>query len=339
MRLPIPKYFNIENTSIPDPQPQAMHCITLESDDPYFNLAIEEVLLKNSKEDYLILGINKPSLIIGKHQSAHKEVNTKFITENGLPVIRRISGGGTVFHDLGNLNFTFIKQSNPGKQIDFRKYTLPVIEFLYSKGVLVKFEGKNDLKVEGFKFSGNAEHVYRDRVLHHGTILFSTSLDLLGNAIRKDKSCFITRAVESNPSPVMNLSEKLAGFRDIYELRSEMMNYFLRTIPEASTYGLSSEDIKAADILANTKYLTWEWNWAYGPEYSFKNTFHFKGNPHHCFLDCKDGIITTCSIEGSREMLAFSDKVIGCRHMVADVSRVFKQENITISDEEIYNFF
>jgi len=317
----------------------SMRCITLESDNPFFNLAVEEVLLKNSKEDYLLLGINKSSVIIGKHQSAHREVNTKFITENDIPVIRRITGGGTVFHDKGNLNFTFIKQSESGKQIDFQKYTLPVIEFLSSIGVEAKFEGKNDLKVGGYKISGNAEHVYRNRVLHHGTILFSASLDLLRNSIRKDKSGYTTRAVESNPSSVMNLNEKLSGFRDIYDLRSEMMKYFLQTIPGAEIYNLGPEDIKAADLLAETKYKSWEWNWAYGPEYTFKNSFQFNGSQVSCKLYIKDGIIINCTIDGSREMLSFSNKLIGFKHMVADISRGFKEENITVSEEEIYNFF
>jgi len=316
-----------------------MRCITLESDNPFFNLAVEEVLLKNSREDYLILGINKPSLIIGKHQSAHKEANTKFITENNIPVIRRITGGGTVFHDKGNLNFSFIQQSESGKQIDFKKYTLPVIEFLSSVNIEAIFEGKNDLKVGGYKISGNAEHVYRNRVLHHGTILFSASLDQLRNSIRKDKSGYTTRAVESNPSSVMNLKEMLDRYNDVYELRSGMMKYFLHTIPEAEISNLSTDDAKAAEILVAAKYNTWEWNWAYGPEYTFRNTFQFKGNPHHCVLIVKDGIITGCSIDGSLEMLSFSDKLVGCRHMVSDLSGFFKKENITIPEEEIYNFF
>ena len=155
------------------------------------------------------MAINDPSVIIGKHQAAHREVNTKFVTENKIPVIRRISGGGTVFHDQGNLNFTFIRQSEEGKQVDFRKYTRPVIDFLVSLGIDAKFEGKNDIKVDGLKISGNAEHVHRNRVLHHGTLLFSSSIDMLRNSIRTDKSCYTTRAVGSNPSSVMNLSEKL----------------------------------------------------------------------------------------------------------------------------------
>ena len=115
-----------------------MFCLALNSTDPFFNLAVDEYLLKNNNREYLILGINDKSVIIGKHQSAHRETDTKFISEHNLPLVRRISGGGTVFHDTGNLNFTFILNSNEGKQIDFRKYTLPVIDFLSSVGCRCK---------------------------------------------------------------------------------------------------------------------------------------------------------------------------------------------------------
>ena len=316
-----------------------MFCIIPESDDPYFNLAIEELLLKNSKEEYLILGINSPSVIIGKHQSAHREVNTKFVIENNIPVIRRISGGGTVFHDKGNLNFSFIRQSEAGKQVNFRKYTLPVIEFLSSLGVEAKFEGKNDIKVGGFKISGNAEHVHRNRVLHHGTLLFSTSFDMLRNSLRKDASCYTSRAVESNPSSVMNLNEKLNIFRDNCEFRSGMINYFLKNLPDAVVYRLSPSETEEAESLAETKYKTWEWNFAYGPEYTFNNSFLINGKLHSCRLFIKDGIIRECTIEGSARMVSVSKKLIGSRHMVPDVQKVLKEENIFISIEEIYKFF
>ncbi|MCU0462082.1 MAG: lipoate--protein ligase family protein, partial [Bacteroidales bacterium] len=186
-----------------------MLCLHLTSTDPCFNLAVDEYLLKNRKEDFFILSVNTPSVIIGKHQVAHREADTAFVTENNIPVIRRISGGGAVFHDEGNLNFTFILQSKQGSQVDFRKYTLPVIEFLSSHGIDAKFEGKNDLKVDGLKISGNAEHVFRQRILHHGTLLFDSRLDLLGKALRKDTSSYTTRAVASNPSSVVNLRKKI----------------------------------------------------------------------------------------------------------------------------------
>lgn len=316
-----------------------MFCITMDSHDPFFNLAVEELLLKNSKEEYFILGINHPSIIIGKHQSAHREVNTEFVTENNIPVIRRISGGGAVFHDTGNLNFTFIRQSEPGKQVDFRKYTQPVISFLSSFGVEARFEGKNDLKVNGLKISGNAEHIHRNRVLHHGTILFSTSLDTLRNSLRKDQSHYISRAVESNPSSVANLRENLQAFRDIFEFRSGMMTYILQNMPDAEAYKLPGKISEEAESLAGSKYKTWEWNWAYGPEYQFINKFESGGQQIFCRLYVRDGTIRDCLLEGTPELAAASKKLVGCRHMVHDMLKVFESENIFMNDKVIFNFF
>jgi lipoate---protein ligase len=316
-----------------------MYCINLDSTDPFFNLAIEEILLKNSKEEYLILYINNSSVIIGKHQSAHREINSKFIFENNIPVIRRISGGGTVFHDNGNLNFAFIRQSETGKQVDFRKYTLPVIEFLLSIGVEAKFEEKNNLKIGGLKISGNAEHIYRNRVLHHGTLLFSTSLEMLRNVLRKNTSCYSTRAVESNPSSVTNLKDILKSIHDIYKFRTVMMNYFLSNLPDMVTYKLSLSEKEEAESLVTNKYKTWEWNYSYGPEYTFYNSFLINGIHHSCSLFIKDGIIRKGTIEGSDQLLSASKNMTGCRHMVPDLIKFFKDENIIISGGEVYSFF
>jgi len=316
-----------------------MLCITLESDDPFFNLAIEEVLLKSSSEEFLILGINRPSVIIGKHQLPHREVNTKFVTENDIPVIRRISGGGTVFHDRGNLNFTFIRRSEEGKQVDFKKHTLPVIKFLSASGIDAKLEGKNDIKVDGLKISGNAEHVHRNRVLHHGTLLFSTNMDLLGNSIRKNTSAYTSRAVGSNPSSVINLGELLKEFADINEFRREMMNYLIRIIPGAEIYSPALSEMKDAGSLAMSKYRTWEWNFAYGPEYTFNNSFRINGKHHTCSLLIKDGLIANCIIEGSPEMKSVADELTGCRHMAEDVKNILDKVSNTGTEELVYSFF
>ena len=186
-----------------------MYYLNITTADPFLNLAIEEILLKNDSRDFFLLYINNPSVVIGKHQTAHREADTKFTFENNIPVIRRISGGGTVYHDQGNLNFSFITRSESGKQVDFRRYTAPVINFLRSMNIDARFEGKNDIRVDGLKISGNAEHVHRERVLHHGTLLFDASLNELGNSIRKDTSCYSSRSVNSNPSEVTNLSRML----------------------------------------------------------------------------------------------------------------------------------
>jgi lipoate-protein ligase A len=315
-----------------------MFCINLNTTDPFFNLAVEEFLLKNTEEEYVIICVNSPSVIIGKHQSGHMEVNTKFITENQIPVIRRISGGGTVYHDDGNLNFSFIRNSESGRQVDFRKYTQPVINFLKSLGVEARFEGKNDLKVDGFKISGNAEHVYHNRVLHHGTLLFSTSMEMLRNALRNDKSCYASRAVASNPASVINLNTKVDLFSDIGEFRSAMIHFFLEN-PEIDLYKLSGTEIDQVNSIGYSKYRTWEWNWAYGPEYTFTRSFVIDNIPHSCRLFIKDGIIKESTIEGSDKMKSAFRNLIGLRHMVSDISEFLRNENIFMTDDAIYNFF
>jgi len=299
-----------------------MLCLKLESTDPFFNLAVDEYLLKSRKEDFLVLSVNTPSVIIGKHQVAHREADTAFVSENKIPVIRRISGGGAVYHDKGNLNFSFILQSMRGYQVDFRKYTLPVIEFLSALGVDAKFEGKNDLKVNGLKISGNAEHVYRQRVLHHGTLLFDSRLDLLKKSLRKDASAYLTRAVSSNPSHVMNLKDMIPGM-SMNEFISSMLDFFLSKGKENSRIDLKPGETSAIGSLAESKFRTWEWNYAYGPEYKLNKKFKLEGNEHQCYLFVKDGIIQECRIEGSDLMSEAAKKLIGCRHMVEDIKEVF----------------
>jgi lipoate-protein ligase A len=316
-----------------------MYCLNLESTDPCFNLAVEEYLLKKSKEEYIILGINNPAVIIGKHQVAHREADTKFINEHDIPVIRRISGGGTVFHDNGNLNFSFISQSIQGKQVDFRKYTIPVIVFLASIGVNAKFEGKNDLKVNGLKISGNAEHVYHERVLHHGTLLFNTSLDNLRSSLRRDASRYTTRAVESNPSSVINLKDIIGKVKDIDEFRSELLSFFLNYQGGNTAATLTPDEISEVKSLAESKYRTWEWNYAYGPEYLFTNNFLVHGENHYCRLFVRDGIVWDCEIEGSDVMAAAGKKLIGCRHMAGDLKKTLWEADVLVSESDIYNFF
>ena len=315
-----------------------MNCLKLVSTDPFFNIAAEEYLLKNKTEDFLVLGINDPAVIIGKHQVAHREADTEFVVANNIPVIRRISGGGTVYHDKGNVNFSFIINTTGGMQVDFRKYTLPVIEFLASEGIKASLGGKNDLKVDGLKISGNAEHVYRERVLHHGTLLFDTDLGILRHSLRKDTSGYITRAVESNPSHVVNLKDKTDRIRDTEEFRGRMLDYFLG-MKGNSLFILTPVEENMIESLADSRYRTWEWNYAYGPEYIYSNSFEINNNDCTCRISVRDGIIRECEIEGSEEIAEAAKKLTGCKHMPEDMMRIFQNENFPISGSDIFKFF
>lgn len=316
-----------------------MLSIVLGSNNPFLNLAAEDYLLHNRTEDFFILSINDPVVVIGKHQVAHREINTRYIEENKIPVIRRISGGGAVYHDRGNLNFAFIRKSEPGKQVDFRLYTQPVIDFLHSVGVNAVFEGKNDITSGGLKISGNAEHVFREKVLHHGTLLFDASLEHLRMALRATTENYSTKAVESNRSPVVNLKDRISNIKDIDLLASSMLEYMSITNDSVVPFTMSQEEISAVQQLSQAKYRTWEWNWGYGPPYTFTNLFKVNGKAHHCRLVVRDGIIWECVIEGSKEMSLIAKKLIGCKHMFHDLSAAFRTGNISISEEDVYGFF
>ena len=316
-----------------------MLSICSESHDPFFNLAVEEYLLQNRKEDFLILYINDPCVIIGKHQVVHREVNTKFLEEKKIPIIRRISGGGTVFHDRGNLNFAFIKQSEAGKQVDFRLYTKPVIDFLCTLGINSVFEGKNDLTVDGLKISGNAEHVFRERVLHHGTLLFDVSIDDLKQSLKVKNDNYSTRAVESNRTSVTNLKGRLKNIISTDELLRLMLNYFIHTRADLQTYNLTEEELSAIWSLVESKYKTWDWTYGYGPPYTFTSWIVINEKSHSCRLVVRDGIIWECDIRGSDELNAAGKKFIGCRHMYRDLLEKFRSENIPVAEDEVYKFF
>ncbi|HOO98579.1 MAG TPA: lipoate--protein ligase [Bacteroidales bacterium] len=311
-----------------------MLCIYLISTDPFFNLAVDEYLLKNREEDFMVLSVNNPSVIIGKHQVAHREADTRFVSENSIPVIRRISGGGAVFHDRGNLNFSFILNSSEGRQIDFRKYTLPVIRFLSGLGVTASFEGKNDLKVDGLKISGNAEHVYRHRVLHHGTLLFASDLANLRSALRKDTSEYISRGVSSNPSSVMNLTP-LVPQMSMNDFVSAMLDYF--TNMKGNIIGdLIASETAEIEKLAFSKYRSWDWNYAYGPPYNLEKTLLYNEKSIQLRLEVKDGIINDCIVDGAPEIKDLFRRLTGTRHMPEDIKKVLTGQGIDIGE---YNFF
>ncbi len=181
------------------------------STNPYFNLAEEEFLLKNFTEDVFRLWINAPSIIVGRYQNSIAEINTEYTTQHHIPVVRRLTGGGAVFHDLGNLNFTFIQNMNTVADTAtmFRRFTLPILQALHSIAVDAQLQGRNDLTINGLKFSGNAICIHQNRVLMHGTLMFDVSKTNLSKALKSRPEKFIGKAVKSNVKRVTNIKEHL----------------------------------------------------------------------------------------------------------------------------------
>ncbi len=238
--------------------------------DPWFNLATEEYVLKNFEEDSFMLWRNEPSIIVGKHQNTLAEINVDYVKQNNIKVVRRLSGGGAVFHDLGNLNFTFIQKGEKESLIDFRKYTEPILEVLQKLGIDARFEGRNDLTIDGKKFSGNAEHIWKNRVLHHGTLLFSAVMTDLTQALNVDPKKFQDKAVKSVRSRVTNISEHLTTPMDVLQFSELIEKHILEKYPDSKFYDLTDDDHDHIHELVRLKYSTWEWNFGYSPQYNFK---------------------------------------------------------------------
>ncbi len=266
---------------------------------PYFNIAAEEYFLKEFAEDIFMLWRNEPAIIVGKHQNTLSEINVDFVKENNIRVVRRLTGGGAVFHDLGNLNFTFIQSGRDHTRNDFRKYTEPILEVLLKLGIDARFEGRNDLTIEGKKFSGNAETVWKNRVLHHGTLLFSATMTDLSQALKVNEAKFQDKAVKSVRSRVTNISEHLNEPMDVLQFSELILNHITGMYQGACFYELSDEDHRMVDELVRTKYSTWDWNFGTSPYYNFRKVMRTENSGTFEFcMDVNKGIIKQVHIYG-----------------------------------------
>ncbi|MCX6251192.1 MAG: lipoate--protein ligase [Bacteroidetes bacterium] len=260
--------------------------------DPYFNLATEEYVLKDIEDDSFMLWRNSPAIIVGKHQNTLAEINLDYVKQNNIKVVRRLSGGGAVFHDLGNLCFTFTQKGKDDNLIDFRKYTEPILEVLVKLGLDARFEGRNDLTIDGKKFSGNAMHIWKNKVLSHGTLLFSSHMPNLTGALNVDPLKFTDKAVKSVRSRVTNISEHLKQEMDVLQFSELIENLMIEKYPDAVLYELSEEDHRKINELVEKKYSTWAWNFGYSPRYNFSRILRTTGSGTiECCMEVRDGII------------------------------------------------
>lgn len=239
-----------------------MICINNIYTDAYFNLAAEEYLLKDFSEDIFMLWQDEPSVIVGKYQNVFAEINLDYVEKNNIKVVRRFSGGGTVFHDMGNLNLTFIERNN---NVSFDRFTERIISMLSKLGVHAETDARRAINIEGLKVSGSAQCVHRDRVMYHATLLFSSNLDSLVSTLEGDPKQLDNKTdnriyVKSVKSPVTNIQEHLDRPVDIMYFKKYIMDYFLRENADNEVYKFSEQDISAINTLMESKYATLEWN-------------------------------------------------------------------------------
>lgn len=265
-----------------------MICIQNDCTDPHFNLAAEEYVLTHFSEDVFMLWRNEPSIIIGKFQNTMAEINLDYVRDHNITVVRRMTGGGAVFHDLGNLNFTFVQNGTDG---DFRSFTEPILGALHELGVNAEFQGRNDLAIEGRKISGNAECIHNHRMLHHGTLLFSVMMTSLADALKVNPLKFVDKAVKSVRKRVTNISEYLPKPMTILEFRDALMDYVVKSDPQCTKYQFTEEDLPAIYKLKQEKYDTWEWNFGASPRYSYTKLIKTGGGNVEVCIEVKKGLM------------------------------------------------
>jgi lipoate---protein ligase len=266
--------------------------------DAYFNLAAEEYVFSqlDRQQEYLLLWQNRNAIVVGVHQNTYEEINPEYVVQNKVQVVRRLTGGGAVYHDMGNLNFSFVVDAD-GKGFNFRLLALPVLQTLNRLGVAAEFNGRNDLTIGGLKFSGNAEMMRGDRLLHHGTLLFSSNLETLTNALKVKGDKIESKGIKSVRSRVTNIQDHLPGLT-IAAFKEVLVEEINRSDRQITDSTFTEADRAAILKLREEKYSTWAWNYGRSPDYNIKKERRFSGGGLSLYMTIHQGHIQSLRIFG-----------------------------------------
>jgi lipoate---protein ligase len=324
-----------------------MKYIDTNYDVPYVNFALEEYLLTDApKEDFIFFYIHKPSVIVGRHQNTLEEINKTFVDQEGIIVARRLSGGGAVYHDDGNLNFSFVQTAQESDMNNFKKFTLPIIKALRKIGIQAELSGRNDILIEDRKISGNAQYYKDGRILSHGTLLFNANLAKLSQALNVKELKIQSKGIKSVQSRVANIIDYMDTPITIYEFRKMILD-FLNDNLGIEEYNLSNLELDHIERLAKSKFELWDWNWGRSPNFAIQKMDKFSCGIIDVRLDVAKGIILNCKIYGDffslNDISELEGRMLDIKYDRTALKEVLKDEFIAkyfkdLSAETFINF-
>ncbi|MGU3397176.1 lipoate--protein ligase [Priestia aryabhattai] len=302
--------------------------------DPRINLAIEEYALKylDINETYLLFYINEPSIIIGKNQNTIEEINTKYVEDQHIHVVRRLSGGGAVYHDKGNLNFSFITKDDGNSFHNFKKFTEPVVEALKKLGVNAELSGRNDLMAEGRKISGNAQFSTKGRMFSHGTLLFDSEIENVVSALKVKKDKIESKGIKSIRNRVANISEFLEQKVTVEEFREMLLRYIFEGEENITEYKLTEKDWETIHQISKERYQSWDWNYGKSPKFNLQHSHRFPVGQIDVRLEVNKGKIDACTIYGDffgvGDVQEVQEKLTGVRYEKASIEQALEDIDI-----------
>lgn len=276
--------------------------IVSNSHKPDYNIAQEEYCFKQLRQfdKIFILWINEPAIIVGKNQNTLAEINSHYVREQGIHVVRRITGGGAVYHDLNNLNYTIISDEGEGEEsFDFKTFSQPVIETLGTLGVRAEFSGRNDITIDGKKICGNAQAYHEGRVMHHGCLLFDTDLSVLSRALDVSREGVEAKGVKSVRSRVDNILPNLPERITVRQFADRILAHMKQRYPEMVEYHFSDGELQAIEQVRREKFGNWEWNFGSNPVAEVVRERRFAGGKVQVFLNLRKGRIADIRFFGT----------------------------------------
>lgn len=298
-----------------------------DSMDPFFWFGLEHELLRKQEpeDDYFLFWRTEPTLMIGNYQIAAAEINEAHAKLQGIHIVRRLTGGGTIFTDPGSWQFSYIMRNRENREIAFESFVRPVLEGLRDMGVDASMSARNDLLTDGRKFCGNAQHHSGSRVLHHGSILFDTDIDEMVRCLTVDDEKIVTKGIRSVRQRVTNLKEHIKEPMDSPGFRDRLLNFMLSGV---TTRTLREEEIHAARNTAEQKFRSWDWIYGKAPNCQVAKSKRLNGGKVEVCLDVDKGVIATCSIYGdfffAGELSALTDRLKGCPYNEQSVRAVLQ---------------